>query len=190
MSAPRFRSSRRRLASATAAAVAIDYAAVTPPASGIRRTAIERTIHLTGDWAETRDVRRNVADWLEGAEADLVRGAQMVASELAENALEHGAGEATLALRRNQEQVVVRVVSGPHDDAEIDALAERIRAIETCSDLEGLFQRRLRELFRRDVARAQLGLLRIKLEGGFSLALERCNGRRVAVVASRRLEKD
>ena len=67
------------------------------------------SFHLNRSAAEARTARRHVADTLRGVDDDVVQTAQLLASELVSNALDHAAGAITLSIVVEADEVRVEV---------------------------------------------------------------------------------
>ena len=83
------------------------------------------TITLQRDPTEAGEARRHVAQACQGLARDVVEIAQLLTTELVTNAIDHGAGEITLAITRASEDLRVDVS---------DAAPERPRTADATPD--------------------------------------------------------
>lgn len=131
---------------------------------------------LEPSWSTIRAIRERVGEALESAPKALREAAQMVASELLENAIKYG--EAVPAAKRisflfslDGPHIKVMVSNGSTGKDSVDVLLRRIDELAAAGDPAALYIARLQELMDNPaVGSTGLGIYRIGLEGGFALS--------------------
>lgn len=126
-------------------------------------------------WAYVRRVRAAVREGLTGHPEGLRDAAEMVASELVENAVKYGESvpacpmvRVRLAIEGSLLTIAVsNGVSGPERAASLRQRIERLRG----PDHEALYVERIHELLDDPREDGKLGLFRIGAEGGFRLEM-------------------
>lgn len=122
----------------------------------------------------TSEVRHAVDQAMAAYAEPLRRAAQMVASELVENAIKYGQHTPELApirfvLSLSEQDVTIEVANDIDDRAALAILEARVAAINESADREELLLNRMQEIIDRSTQDSQLGLYRIASEGGFHL---------------------
>jgi hypothetical protein len=147
---------------------------------------------LEPSWSTIRAIREQVGEALSLAPKAVREAAQMVASELLENAIKYG--EAVPAAQRisfvfclDGPDIKVTVRNGSSIKASVDVLLRRVDELASGGDPAALYISRLQELMENPaIGTTGLGIYRIGLEGGFSLACK-YEDQVVTVIATRSL---
>jgi hypothetical protein len=142
-------------------------------------------------WDRIRDVRQNVADSLSDQSEDLRDAAQMVASELVENAVKYGESvqgceNVQFNLSLDEGQLRIDVSSGLRSSSRLETLRNHIQEIKDAPDQQTLYFEKVKELLWDSSSRGGLGLYRIGCEGRFDLEMNE-DGDVVTISAKRAL---
>ena len=122
--------------------------------------------------------------------AGLRAAAQMVASELLENAIKYGeavpaAPQINFVFRSDERRMTIIVSNGLHSELNYERLRSHVEALAAAEDPAAVYVARLQELMDNPTQEsAGLGIYRIGLEGGFALEC-RYQDRVVSVTATR-----
>lgn len=119
----------------------------------------------------------------------------LAACELAENVGKYGVQHAdpragTISIGVRGDVVRITVTNAVRDPQEARSVMAIVARIASCESVAELYRRRLSELFTNPGApRAQLGLLRLAFEGGFTLSAT-YDAPLLQIIAERRCEDD
>lgn len=151
-----------------------------------RKTLIEMEMPVV--WSHVRAIRQKIAESLADYPTAVVEAAQMVASELVENAVKYGDSvpacekvRVTVSLEGND--VVIAVSNGINNPRRATALRERIDRVNDAS-AEALFMDRIEHILSHPSEQGELGLYRIGSEGRFHLDMLEEN-QAVTIIARR-----
>jgi hypothetical protein len=151
-----------------------------------RKTLIEMEMPVV--WSHVRAIRQRIAESLADHPVGVVEAAQMVASELVENAVKYGDSvpacekvRVTVSLEGND--VVIAVSNGIQNQRRVAALRERIERVNEMS-ADTLFMNRIEHILMHPSEHGELGLYRIGSEGRFHLEIIEEN-QAVTIVARR-----
>lgn len=128
-------------------------------------------------WHYTSRVRHEVEQVLRDYPFDLRRAAQMVASELVENAIKYGCSvegmqEASFLLTLTDQAICIEVSSGVSDSSDLEEVVKLIDEISHVKNKENLLIARMQEMLISPDRQGRLGLYRIVSEGKSQLTYE------------------
>ena len=135
----------------------------------------ERTLNLSRHEAAVEDARRFAELAVSYCTPECREAVTLAVCELGENLIKYSGSAddlsaGTIGVSVEGDRVRVRAVNrvtSPEDAEAVTAIVNKI----TVSDIRELYRARLQELFANpSLPRAQLGLLRMAFEGGFSLS--------------------
>lgn len=146
-----------------------------------------RCVSLGDAWEELRRVRATIEEYFASSNEDLRSAATMVALELAENVLKHGAdrGSGLVTMAEENGEVVISSQNRVHSAQTAQAVRQRIERIAEKGARELYINRMLEIMQQPDANDSGLGLLRIAYEGAFQLRCE-ILGDRLRIQARRR----
>lgn len=151
----------------------------------------EVAYHIKSQWKTINDIKNNIKDALKGKDKDLVYDAQMVVSELCENAVKYGENgdldDILIELFYSDELIKIKVVNNLHSLESLNEVIQCLTKIQESNDLEALYTQRLYELMNKTkVGRSKLGFYRIAYESQFSLTWKHRGGV-LTIIAERHL---
>lgn len=137
--------------------------------------ATERSCKILPDERSVQEARRFAELALHSCDPRSREAATMAVSELAENIVKYGlktesvfAGSISISVENGM--IRVRATNAVSSERDVNEVKESIAQIAAAQDLTALYRSRLAQLFANPhLSRAQLGLLRVALEGGFRL---------------------
>lgn len=130
--------------------------------------------HIKPQWKTINDIKNNIKYVLRDKDKDLVYDAQMVASELCENAIKYGENgdldDILIELFYSDKLIEIKVINNLYSSENLNEVAKCLEKIKKSNDLEALYTQRLFELMNKTkIDRSQLGFYRIAYESQFSL---------------------
>ena len=144
-------------------------------------TIYRKTIHkqiIQPLWENVQEIRDEVGTKIGDIGDEYRDAAQMVASELVENAVKYGLtvnSESDVGieflLQVNDYEIIIKVTNCVESEHDLVNVKRHIDAVNATEDPQQLYIQRLSELMENEgKGISQLGLFRIAYEGGFSLS--------------------